>query len=82
MGLGELQPELNAMSKRGEWAEMSELISDEMLHAFAVVGTTDEIGGRLRKRFAGLADRVGFYLPYAIEPSIIGEVADSFRASA
>lgn len=80
-GWGELQPELNAMSKRGEWAEMSALIDDDMLHTLAVVGTADEIGGRLRERFAGVADRVGFYLPYAIEPSIIAEIVEGFRSS-
>ncbi len=38
-GWGDLQPELNAMSKRGEWAEMSELITDEMVDTIAVRGT-------------------------------------------
>ena len=36
-GWGELQTELNAMSKQGEWAAMGELIDDDMLDAFAVV---------------------------------------------
>ena len=36
-GWGDLQPELNTLSKRGEWVKMGELIDDDMLNAFAVV---------------------------------------------
>jgi probable F420-dependent oxidoreductase len=35
---GELQPELTRMSKEGKWAEMGELIDDELLDLVAVVG--------------------------------------------
>ena len=35
-GWGELQGELNAMSKRGLWVEMGELIGDDVLDAFTV----------------------------------------------
>ena len=36
-GWGDLQTELNTLSKRGEWVKMGELIDDDMLDAFAVV---------------------------------------------
>ena len=36
-GWGDLQDELNRMSKEGRWAEMGDLIDDEMLETFAVV---------------------------------------------
>lgn len=39
-GWEDAQPELTAMSKRGEWQEMAKLISDEMLATFAVVSET------------------------------------------
>ena len=42
-GWGELQGELNAMSKRGLWDEMGALISQEMLEQFAIVGEPGEI---------------------------------------
>src|SRR5579863_3480756 len=32
-GWGDLQPELNTLSKRGEWVKMGELITDEVLEA-------------------------------------------------
>src|SRR5947209_7646050 len=37
-GWGDLQDELNALSKQGEWAEMGHRIDDDVLDAFAVVG--------------------------------------------
>ncbi|MGH9067119.1 MAG: LLM class F420-dependent oxidoreductase, partial [Acidimicrobiales bacterium] len=36
-GWGDLQTELNTLSKQGRWAEMGDLVTDEMLEAFAVV---------------------------------------------
>ena len=42
-GWGDLQDELNRMSKEGRWAEMGDLIDDEMLDAFAVVAPPDEV---------------------------------------
>src|SRR5205823_14175322 len=35
-GWGELQPELNRLSKQSEWVEMGTLITDDVLDAFAV----------------------------------------------
>ena len=42
-GWGDLQTELNALSKQGEWVEMGELIDDEILDTFAVVGEPEQI---------------------------------------
>ena len=36
-GWGDLQPELNRLSKEGRWDVMASLIDDEMLDTFAVV---------------------------------------------
>ena len=42
-GWGDLQKDLNTLSKRGDWDDMADLIDDEMLHTFAVVGELDTI---------------------------------------
>ncbi len=44
-GWGDLQADLNTLSKRGAWDEMADLIDDEMLNTFAVVGELDDIAG-------------------------------------
>jgi len=63
-GWGDLQTELNALSKRGEWDEMGRRIDDEILNTFAVTGTPEEIPGLLRQRFGDLVDRISLYMPY------------------
>ena len=54
-GWGDLQPELNAMSKRGEWAAMPGLITDQMVDTIAVVGTPDECGREIVNRFGAIS---------------------------
>ncbi|MDO8532267.1 MAG: TIGR03617 family F420-dependent LLM class oxidoreductase [Dehalococcoidia bacterium] len=49
---------------RGEWQDMANEISDEMLEEFAVVGTPDEIGPKLKAKYEGLLDRVALYTPF------------------
>ena len=78
-GWGDLQPELNALSKRGKWAEMGDLITDEMLTTFAVVGGPDEIGPALRARFGDVIDRVSFYAPYKTDPEHVRQVITDLR---
>jgi probable F420-dependent oxidoreductase len=69
-GWGDLQPELNTLSKRGDWVKMGELIDDDVLNAFAVVGPPDKIAPELRNRFEGMVDRFSFYAPYKVDPEL------------
>jgi hypothetical protein len=43
---------------------MTELITDEMLHAFAIEAAPDEVGSALKERYEGLVDRVALYVPF------------------
>jgi probable F420-dependent oxidoreductase len=63
-GWGALAEQLNAMSRQNRWLEMATLISDEMLHEFAVVAPYDELPSRVRERYNGLLDRIGYYFPF------------------
>lgn len=54
-------PTLNAMSKRGEWAGMLELITDEVLDEIAITAPIGEIGDRIRARYGDRVQRVGLY---------------------
>jgi probable F420-dependent oxidoreductase len=78
-GWGDLQTELNTLSKRGAWDEMAGLIDDEMLHTFAVVGALDDIAEMVLRRFGGVVDRFNFYAPYAMEPERWAEVLAGFK---
>ncbi len=57
-GWGELQNELNAMSKRGEWDAMGTRITDEILEQFAIVAQPNEVPAQLKKRYGDSIDRV------------------------
>lgn len=63
-GWQDIVPELNIMLRRNRWNEMHTLISDDMLHKFAVVAPPDELPYKVRERYDSLLDRVGFYFPF------------------
>lgn len=68
-GWGELQPELHAMSTRGEWKGMGNLITDEILETFAVVGRPEDVGPELLRRYGDVAQRVTCYERPSPDPS-------------
>ena len=80
-GWGELQDELNKLSKRGEWEAMGELIDDEVLNTFAVVAEPEGIASELRQRFGDIVDRLGFYAPYKSDPDRWAAVLSDLRAA-
>ena len=57
IGAGELQPQLNTMSKQGRWAEMGTLIDESMMRQFAVVGEPARIATEIKTRFGDIVDR-------------------------
>ena len=78
-GWGDLQPELNARSKRGEWAGMAELITDEMVDTLAVCGTPDEVAAEIVARY-GDCDRICAYFPgYPAGDDLIADVAAALK---
>jgi probable F420-dependent oxidoreductase len=62
-GWGDLQAELNTLSKRGEWVKMGELIDDQIVDAFAIVAEPNDVAARMLERYDGLIDRISFYNP-------------------
>lgn len=63
IGAGELQGELNVLSKQGRWQEMGNLISDDVLDAFAVVGEPHEIAAEMLSRYGSFTDRTSASFP-------------------
>ena len=57
IGAGELQPELNAMSKQGRWVEMGGLITDDIMQSFAVSGEPETIAEQIQARYGDIVDR-------------------------
>ena len=80
-GWGDLQNDLNRLSKQGEWVQMGELIDDEILNTFAVVGEPEDLPRLLRERYGDLLDRLSFYAPYKSDPDRWAGVVAALKAS-
>jgi probable F420-dependent oxidoreductase len=80
-GWGDLQGELNRMSKEGRWAEMGELIDDEMVAEFAVVAPLGEVAGALHGRWGDVLGRLSFYTPYEAHDDQWDQVIADLKAA-
>lgn len=83
-GLGDLQPELNRLSKQGRWMDMTALIDDRVIDTFAVRAAPSDVAGCLRRRYAGLADRVSIIChsqPHVQHPEEWKEVIGACHSS-
>jgi alkanesulfonate monooxygenase SsuD/methylene tetrahydromethanopterin reductase-like flavin-dependent oxidoreductase (luciferase family) len=52
--------------RRRRWADMEGMVTDEMIDELAIVGTFDELPGKIREHFGGLVTSVNlvFGPPY------------------
>ncbi|MBI2114106.1 MAG: LLM class flavin-dependent oxidoreductase [candidate division NC10 bacterium] len=74
-GWGQVAKDLTRRSVQGDWEGMAALITDEMLDAFAVVATPDEVPGKLRQRYTGLLDRLAVYETFRPEADLTAQRA-------
>ena len=61
-GWGEQAEQLHRLSVQQRWDQMPALINEDMVHAFAAVGTYQDIAAAMKKRFAGI-NRLTFGIP-------------------
>ncbi len=80
-GWGELQTELNGLSKQGRWDEMGTLIDDDMLDTFAIVAEPEQIAPRMKQRYGDVVDRISFYVPYRSDPERWSQVMADLKAA-
>jgi len=76
-GWGALADQLNALSRRQSWSEMTDLITDEVLDTFAVTGN---VAQALKARFTGTIDRISLYTPYDADPTLLAQIREELRA--
>jgi probable F420-dependent oxidoreductase len=70
-GWGELHEQLNLLSRRQEWAAMGQLISDDVLNAFAIAGDPARVATELLARFGDIVNRISLYTPYAADTELL-----------
>ena len=73
-GWEDLGRKLNDMSKKGQWAEMTREVSDDVVHKFCAVGRFDEIAKAIDERFAGAVDVLT--LPESTPQDLVLELRD------
>ncbi len=78
-GWGELQPELQSLTRQNRWAEMDALITDEMLTEFTAIGSPEQAAAILQKRFDGLAHRLAPTAVYDLRPGLRNRLAAALR---
>jgi probable F420-dependent oxidoreductase len=80
-GWGDVQPELNRLSKHGDWNEMAALITDEMVDAFVVHGRPETIAPTVLARYGDVVQRISFNAPYQAGDDRWARVLEGFRAA-
>jgi probable F420-dependent oxidoreductase len=78
-GWGDLQPELNTLSKQGDWRGMTAMVDDDMLGTFAVVAEPGAVAETIAGRYGDVVDRISLYANYELDRSIRAEIIDSLR---
>ncbi|MEX2254830.1 MAG: TIGR03617 family F420-dependent LLM class oxidoreductase [Acidimicrobiia bacterium] len=78
-GWGELQGELNRLTKEGRWDDISEVLPDEVVDTIAVCCRPEEVADRLRARYADAVDRVGLSMPYEASRDTLAAIVAGFR---
>jgi len=78
-GWGEVASELHRLSLQGEWDAMATLIDDDILHALAVVATTDKLAAAIADRCDGVIDRVMPTFPRTLSSATVTAVLEELR---
>jgi probable F420-dependent oxidoreductase len=81
-GWGDLQDQLNAATKRGEWDKLSQMVDDEVLNTFAIIGTPEEAVAELKRRYGDVVTRITLDLSSDLEPERRAALLEELRAPA
>ncbi len=74
------QPELNALSKRGDVAAMMGCVDDEMVTTLAVVGTPEQCAEEILRRYGDHAEQVCCYFPgYPEDPADVADLVTALH---
>lgn len=60
---GDIAEEASVLSRAKRWDDLPGLVTDEMLHTVATIGTYDEIAAKLNERYRDRVDRIEFSIP-------------------
>lgn len=79
VGYGDLQPELNRLSKEGRWEELGNHIDQSFLDAFVTTGEPEDIAPMLLQKYGEHADRLAIYAPYAAPDAMWSSIISQLK---
>jgi hypothetical protein len=77
-GWEEVQPELNKLTKNGQWQDMAALITDEMLESISVSGTPAEVSRQIFERYKNIAARIAPSI-FSGDPEVTAELIQALK---
>ncbi len=81
VGYGDLQPELNRLSKEGKWDQLGAHIDEAFLDAFTTRGKPEEIPALLKQKYGPYADRLAVYAPYAAPDDMWAQILAELKSA-
>ncbi len=79
-GWEDLHDELNQLTKRGGWDQLGDVIDDDVVNAFAVVGSPPDVVAELQRRYGDLATRITLRVPQGYDRGRWDELLAPLRA--
>jgi probable F420-dependent oxidoreductase len=79
LGARDLHTEARRLARDGRWSEMGQLVDDDVLAAFAVVGTPDQVARAIDARYRGLVDRISIVSGRRADPGAVLEALAATR---
>ena len=82
-GWGEVGMQLHGLSLEGKWADMLNLITDDMLDHFAVIGTYDELAPKLKESWGKISTTIFLGLPPQLwqDEALLRSIVDELQKS-
>jgi probable F420-dependent oxidoreductase len=79
VGLGDLQPKMNALSKEGKWDELGNYVNDHFVDSFCTRGKPEDIAAKLKAKYGSYADRLAIYAPYAAPDAMWAKIIKELK---
>ena len=79
-GWDDLAAKLHQMTKRGQWKQMAAEVPDEVVDAFAVSATYEDLPAAIESRFGGISDTVEFGFEVGTDRDFAGDVLSHVQA--
>ena len=71
--------ELSVTKDESRWATMGDLIDDEVLNTFAVIGPTQDAAAELKRRYGDVVDRVTVPMPAGLPETQVRDLLATLR---